>query len=888
MKRLPLLITLVIVLAVAGGYYLYQQFLAPKHITAWDLVPESTIFVYESNECRECVEQLQQTSLWSVLRQAAFYEKPVDSLQLLFTFLESQSTGKLISGHLTRKDDFDFVFYVPMARNRSKDLFLESLLKIKSTSRELNGIQIQDIKNGNLEFSWAMVDQIWIGSFTPFLVEDAIRTYTQGAGTFRHEIASVYQLPRIKNDAGNLYVHIHNFGNWLSIFSKNTPDMIKNIGQSSLLDIKSDESNFTLNGFSLDSANQGFILSLFNSQGPVPFELKNYVSDRSVIFTNFGVSEGNKFGESLSQYAARRNPRLADSVRLLNEATGVTLNKLYATLGKEVGICSFESTNESLSKILLVQTTDSKEWMKTFNTIAEQTSEDTVFYEKFSDYDIREIPLKNFPEKLFWPLVTGFSTCFYTSLGNTVFISENVDELKRFLDDIDKEETWGKSVAQNQFLETTLLESNLSLYINTPLAWSIIERNLHPKWQRFLGQHQADLKPIGMGAVQMSHLNNTYYTNITWRFDESSKPVKGQEPARSNKLITNITPGIHRFFVVRNHATKQDEVLVQDSSRAISLISPDGKVQWKIQLDQYIQGDVHQIDYFNNSKLQLFFATPGQLHVIDRLGKYVDPFPVNIQEKDIEFTSLVDYDHSKKYRFLVSGKSGKLWMYDKNGSNLEGWQPKNVEGSLFTAPQHHRIRGKDYVVALRDDGVVYLLNRRGETLKNFPLNLDARPVGDYFLEVGKNLETTNFVLVSRDGFRIKFNLLGKVQSRETLIKTQPDAGFRLVREVSDKEYIVIRQEARQLTIYDDNLKEIFTSDYVGNNPTVVRFYDFGGGKKYITLTDQSQDLSFVYEARGTLLTTLPLEGNALIIRLENGEKPKAFYSLGGALTLQPL
>jgi hypothetical protein len=227
-------------------------------------------------------------------------------------------------------------------------------------------------------------------------------------------------------------------------------------------------------------------------------------------------------------------------------------------------------------------------------------------------------------------------------------------------------------------------------------------------------------------------------------------------------------------------------------------------------------------------------------------------------------------------------------MYDKNGSNLEGWQPKNIEGSLFTAPQHHRIRGKDYIVAMRDDGVVYLLNRRGETLKNFPLNLDARPVGDYFLEVGKNLETTYFVLVSRDGFRIKFNLLGKVQSREMLIKTQPDASFRLLRETSDKEYVVIRQESRQLTLYDDNLKEIFSSDFIGNNPTAVKFYDFGGGKKYITLTDQSQDLSFVYEARGTLITTLPLESNALILRLENGEKPKAFYSLGGALTLQPL
>jgi hypothetical protein len=91
------------------------------------------------------------------------------------------------------------------------------------------------------------------------------------------------------------------------------------------------------------------------------------------------------------------------------------------------------------------------------------------------------------------------------------------------------------------------------------------------------------------------------------------------------------------------------------------------------------------VDYFNNGKLQYFLCTPGALHVVDRLGKYVNPFPVKIPEEDIEFVSLVDYDHSKKYRFFVAGKSGKVWMYNKDGTNLEGWQPKDI-GRVFFAP----------------------------------------------------------------------------------------------------------------------------------------------------------------------------------------------------------
>jgi len=883
-KKLPLLITTGIVLFSVGAYFLYDRYLTPQKVSPWDLVPQATIFVYESNDCRDCVQQLQQTSVWTLLSKAALYGKPADSLNLLFDFLNAQPKGQLISAHLTRKDDFDFVFYVPLQAS-TRDAMLTAWNNVKTVNRTFNNVEIHELKSG--QFTWAVVDDIWIGSFTPFLLEDVVRTYTSGNPTFKNEIASVYKLPRIKKDAGNLYVHIRNLGNWMASFASETPDFIKQVGQSSLLDIKTDDENFILNGFSLDSANQEYILSLFNDQVPVPFNLKNLVSNRTIMFSNYGVSDGQKLGTALQGYIAKRKPGLRDSLAIIGRKTATDISKLYQNLGKEIGVCFMEANDEKLSRILLLDVSKKDSWLKTFNTIAEKVSTDTIFFERFSDYEIREIPLYNFPEKMFWPFVSGFSTSYYTSVGNVLIISENIDELKKFLDDIDKEETWGKSVSQNKFLETTLLEANLSVYINTPMAWDIISKNLHPKWQKFIRENRSILKPIGMGAVQMSHLNNSYYTNVTWRFGEKADPKKDVQE-RGDKIIATFSQGIYKFFTVRNHYTKQDEVLVQDSSRAVSLVSADGKTLWKVQLNDYIRGDVSQIDFYNNGKLQLFFATEGELHIIDRLGNYVNPYPLKIKEKDIEFASVVDYDHSKKYRFMVAGKSGKLWMFDKEGKNLEGWTPKNTEGSLFAAPQHYRIRGKDYIIAVRKDGVVYLINRRGETLKNFPLNLDARPTGDYFLEKGASSSSTNFILVSRDGFRIKFNLEGKVQSRETLIKTTPDAQFMMAKEFNSKSYIIIRQENKSLTVFDESLKEIIESDFIGKNSTDVGYFDFGGGKKCVTLTDRSQDLSYVYDAQGNLIVSLPIESNGITLRPSSGEKPRSFSAVGRSLTIQPL
>ena len=129
-------------------------------------------------------------------------------------------------------------------------------------------------------------------------------------------------------------------------------------------------------------------------------------------------------------------------------------------------------------------------------------------------------------------------------------------------------------------------------------------------------------------------------------------------------------------FVVRSHVDKSLEVLVQDSLNQIHLVSSNGSVLWSMQMDGPLIGELFQVDYYKNGKLQYLFATEGKLHIIDRLGNYVPPFPVTTQANDIEYLSLVDYDHSRNYRFLITDASGKIWMYDKQGTNLEGWMPK--------------------------------------------------------------------------------------------------------------------------------------------------------------------------------------------------------------------
>lgn len=882
MKRTPLLLTLGFFLLIAGGITLYQYIFNKERISIWNLIPGQTVLVYEIDECEACDGK---SSIIPEILEALTLDFS-DSTKKSLEVLSIPKRGNAISLHITSKDDLDVIYYY--SENYSSQFEQNTSIwkankERRYTERELNGAKIQEFTFEGKVFSCVQLDKIWVGSFTPFLIEDVIRTFTSGEkSTFIIDVSEVQALPRVKGDPGNFYIHLSNFASWLQIFPEQNFS-IPSMGKASLLDIKQEKNSTTLNGFSLaPQAPANSLLSYFNNQSPVQFLLKQYISNRTVFATDYGISDGLSFYKNLD---ISKNSAIKDT---LADLTHVNLETLYSFFGKELVLCFQESKSGSASKTILFETGNPKSWLEFFDQLSKAVEkEDTVFYERYSSYEIREIEINNLPGKLFAPLTSGYTQTYYTSIGNVIILSEKLEEIKQFVDDIDEENVWGKSISFNKFLETTLLESNLSVYINTPLVWNILSNRLNPRWKKFISKNQSLLNSLDLGAIQFSHLNESFYTNLTLTYTDRLPSHQTGPTRKSDRLVVGLNTTISsKPFVVKSHVSKEEEVLVQDSLHTLYFFSSEGKVLWNKALDGPIIDGIKQVDFFKNGKLQFFFATRHKLHVIDRLGNYVAPFPFEINIKDLEFVSLVDYDNSKKYRFLLGDRAGKLWMYDKEIQNLEGWRPKNVGDNLFTRAQHHRLRGKDYILAIRKDGWAHLMNRRGEYIKGFPLNLDARPDGDYFVEIGNSLATTNFVLISKDGFRVKFNLEGKVLSRETLVKPSFETQFSLITDQNKKSYIIKRQDAKRLTILNEEGAEILSNDFVGTSPVSVQYYDFGAGKTFISITDLHQDISFIYNGKGKLLTSTPIEGESIELRFAPSELPKIFATDRNTLVIQ--
>ena len=122
----------------------------------------------------------------------------------------------------------------------------------------------------------------------------------------------------------------------------------------------------------------------------------------------------------------------------------------------------------------------------------------------------------------------------------------------------------------------------------------------------------------------------------------------------------------------------------------IYLINQVGRILWKLPLPELINSEIYQVDYFRNGKLQLLFSTRNNLYLIDRMGNFVDHYPIKLRSPATCGVSVFDYDNTRDYRLFIACEDKKVYAYTKEGALLKGWnfgqsesevtQPVNFSG----------------------------------------------------------------------------------------------------------------------------------------------------------------------------------------------------------------
>ncbi|WP_400081186.1 ribonuclease HII [Winogradskyella sp. R77965] len=349
---------------------------------------------------------------------------------------------------------------------------------------------------------------------------------------------------------------------------------------------------------------------------------------------------------------------------------------VFLNFTNEIALIDNAILLHTLDPDLVLESIEEKSNLETFRAIEIFESENTDFFES---------SLK--------PFITFENAKYFSVFENFVIFSNSIETIKNILTNALNGNTLVNSDAFTNISEYLSDEASLFVFKNADGLSEVLDQNT---------------KGYNANAVQFIYEDNYAHVNgIIQKFKRKAASHSISE-AFTTELETEILTAPQ---TLKNHITNAHDIAIQDVKNTLYLISNSGNILWKKQLQGKILGKIEQIDMFKNGRLQLAFATPNRIYVLDRNGKDVAPFPLKFNDAITQPLSVFDYDKRKNYRLLVTqGKN--LLMYDAKGKSVSGFNYKNNGSTISTQPKHFRIGSKDYIAFAAGENLK-ILNRQG-------------------------------------------------------------------------------------------------------------------------------------------------------------------------------
>ncbi|GAA4798807.1 ribonuclease HII [Litoribaculum gwangyangense] len=577
------------------------------------------------------------------------------------------------------------------------------------------------------------------------------------------------------------------------------------------LDIDIKQNSITINGVT-KAKDSSSLLNIFKNTIPQVNQIQEIAPSNCDGFLSLTFDDFKTFKSNLSKF------KTTDSI--------INPTALFDDV-RELGVI-YEDEKRAiiLNSIDIIATKDA--------LLGEQTLENS-----FREVDINSFSNPNLFANMFSPLITYKNVNMYCNLDNFFVFTDDLEILQNIIANYQNKTTLNNSFNFKNIYENLSGASSLLQVTNPKTLKTIFNKN-------FEDQYNFNFDNYMLSAIQFIFDTNFAHINAIIKKNTSKTSTNSVSEILNIKLDKDL---LNNPQLVTNHITKEKEIVVQDVNNNLYLISNKGEILWKKTLQGPILGSIEQIDIYKNGRLQLVFATPKRIYVIDRNGNDVAPFPGKFNDEITQPLSVFDYDKNKNYRLLVTqGKN--ILMYNVNAKPVNGFTFKTANANIISQPKHFRMGNKDYI-CLKTENKLYILDRTGRN------RITPKTQYSYSNQPIFLFENT-FTTTSLNGELVMVDTKGNV-STKTL-------------NLSEKHYI--DTSSKTLVTLSENklsIKNKTTDLDYGEYSNCKLFYK--NDKIYVSITDLQSHKIYLFDSQSKLLDNFPVYGNSSI-ELDNMDKDR--------------
>lgn len=758
-------------------------------------LPDKAAVVIKINNLSQFKSDLKNNAFISSMDDWETY-KGLESTLKALRFIQADTSGILTFKSGSAKST-DFVFAIP----RVPGLLDLDEVRDKSVETEVfqNTTLFRYTVEGATFFSGEWQDHMVISSSR----EQVIRLINaQEVPDIDPVFQTLYNTAN-PDRSGSIFINTLYFGDIKdSILKEEAMVRFANYAEWISLDMESNHDNLHFYGMSLARDTVKSFISLFRKTTPLESATPAIAPSTADAILAYSINNYDQFAQNQKRYL---------ELPFVKESTFLTVEEIGHIFLKD-------------RKAVVLHTYAAEE-------ITQFLQDHKINSTEYQGYEIVSLNQKDFLNNFFDPLISDFNASYYTVIGNAFVFGPDRSTVQTVISHYNRDDTFAKSAVYGTAQEALADEANILFIANSPGIEEMLDQN-------FTAQLQSDFKKAEIGNIsfgaQLVADENFYHTNIVVREIEGI--------SKRNTVASLFTVELDGDLAtdpqfVLNHRTRTKEIVVQDDDNNLYLISGEGKVLWKKQLDGRVQGKISQVDLYKNGRLQLAFTTGNQFLILDRNGREVKPFNKSYQGGNLNALAVFDYEGNKNYRFVVT-QGTEVFMYNSKGDIVKGFTFTKANSPVLSAPKHFRIGRKDYLVFKLENGALKILSRTGKPRINVKERFD-------YSENDVLVYKDKFTLSDKSGTLFAIDQKGGITASK--LNLQADHGTDAT--------------SKTLVIMNDNIlsikgKKISLDLGVYTKPRIFYIYD----KIYVTVTDLQSQKMYLFDSNAESISNFPVLG----------------------------
>ncbi|MBL7112841.1 MAG: DUF3352 domain-containing protein [Bacteroidales bacterium] len=851
-------------------------------------IPQDAALILISNDMdQDLITVLESNEIWNGLTQFSALGQVNAQLIRLDSLIrtnpqveEIYKRGKMtFSLHKSGRDKYEYIMYVPLINIQNERQIVQFIQQVISdvgnlSERKYSNVKIYDIhENGNKhKLSLAFTHGLIILSPSGILVEEAIRQLDINLSITDHP--NFIQLTNTagKNVEANIYLNYKSFAEMLSLIFKDpyrkSVQKIARFAAWSELDLSIREDALLFNGFTLTDIRADEYLGLFLHQEPQKIDMEEAIPDQVAGAIIYGFDKYEVFKEDYNQYIlSQEGSQYINEIQSVNSNYDINLEEAFSSfIDNEAGIVITDIKNYDWDQntFLVFKTIGRSVAEDKLNELLEKISaKDNVNVNSFRnihklddgiDLVIYEFPIKNLARYILGDFYQGTKNNYFTFFENYLIFGNSVQALSKYVHSNLLRSNLRSDLEFHKFSNYLSSRSNLYVYLDISRSFDLMNKYLREDVVEKLQTKKDQIDKFHAFAYQVTAEGDMLYNNlfIKYRQEIQKEPQTVWESRLEQPILSKPT-------LVTNHYTQDKEIFIQDKGNNIYLLNNSGRILWKQKTDGKILGEVYQVDFYKNGKLQFLFNTKEKIYLLDRNGNPVEKYPVQLRSPATNGLALFDYEQNRDYRLFVATEDHKLYAYDKEGNTIKGWEFERSDHVVRQTVQHFRLGDKDYLI-FADQYRVYILDRKGKTRIQVTDHFPVSANNDFNFESNTTGVQPRFVTTDTTG-HVHFIYLDGTSEEFVLGDFSADHYFEYadINGNGKKEFIFL--DGTELKVFSYNKKQLFSYSFRAriNEPPVL--YQFSSTNIKIGVVSSENSKIFLINNDGSAYKGFPLSGS---------------------------